>query len=682
MSQHDTNNEQEEQRPQEESAAGGSADSAGGLSLNDKLDSLPRKSGVYMYRNDKGEIIYVGKAKSLRSRVRSYFNAGRGGDAKTLALVKRIRDLEIIVTDSEMEALILENTLIKEHKPKYNIRLRDDKSYPYIRITKEPFPRIFPTRKLIRDGSTYLGPYTDVKTMKYVLRTIKSLFPIRSCDLDLTEEKIAQCKFRVCLDYQIKRCEGPCEGYVGREHYNIMIKNAVQVLKGKTKAVEHELTEMMGRLAAEFKFEEAAVVRDRLERLREYSGKQKVVSTDPIDRDVLSYARNDKDACAVVFKVRDGKLIGKQHFHVLNHQDKTPVELLQSVFERFYLNNEEIPEEIILPHLLDEVEMLEKWLREQRGGKVHLTVPKIGEKLSLVRMVESNARFLLGELELQRLKRDQAVPRPVMSLQRDLRLNKTPRRIECFDNSHFQGSETVSSMVVFIDGKPRKSEYRKFKIRSFEGIDDFEAMREVVRRRYTRMVNEATEAPDLIIVDGGKGQLSSAVGVLQDLGLYGKIPIIGLAKRLEEVFLPGESEALMLPRTSSSLKLIQQLRDEAHRFAITFHRSLRSKRTLKTMLTDIEGIGPKTAQKLLTEFGSVQGLKEADSIVVESLVGRKTAERLKQWFAAENDAVEDGETAGDHTASENDHVLPPEDHAPSTDNHAGAAEDTSDDEDS
>jgi excinuclease ABC subunit C len=602
------------------------------LSLAEKLDSLPRKSGVYLYRNENAEVIYVGKAKVLRSRVRSYFNSGRGSDAKTRALVKRIRDLEIIVTDSEMEALILENTLIKQHKPKYNIRLRDDKSYPYIRITKEPYPRIFATRKVVRDGSTYLGPYSDVKTMRYVLRTIKSLFPIRSCDLDLTDEKIARGMFRVCLDYQIKKCDGPCEAYVSREHYNIMIKNAVQVLKGKTKAVEHELTDQMNALAAEFKFEEAALVRDRLERLREYSAKQKVVSTDPVDRDVLSFAQNDKDACAVVFKIRDGKLIGKQHFHVLNHRDKSSAELLQSIFERFYLDNEEIPEEIILPQVLDEAEMLEQWLRSQRGAKVVLTVPKIGEKLSLVRMVESNARFLLGELELQRLKRDQVVPRPVMSLQRDLRLNKAPRRIECFDNSHFQGAETVSSMVVFIDGKPRKSEYRKYKIKTFEGVDDFEAMREVVQRRYSRMLADKTEAPDLIIVDGGKGQLSSAVAILQDLGLYGKIPIIGLAKRLEEVFLPGESEALMLPRTSSSLKLIQQLRDEAHRFAITFHRSLRRKRTLQTSLTDIEGVGPKISEKLLREFGSIAGVKQAEPIKLEALVGRKIAERLTQYF--------------------------------------------------
>ncbi len=606
------------------------------ISLDEKLAGLPKENGVYLFKNLKGDIIYIGKAKVLRNRVRSYFQSGRPVDGKTRALVRNIADLEIIVTDSEVEALILENTLIKQHKPRYNVNLKDDKSYPYIRITKEPFPRIFPTRKLIKDGSKYLGPYTDVKSMKYVLKTIKTLFPIRSCDLDLTEAKIAEGRFKVCLDYQIRRCEGPCEGYVDYEHYNSMIRLAVQVLKGKTRDVERTLEAQMMERAAAQNFEEAAVLRNRLQLLREYSAKQKVLSTEPVDRDIMSLARNSRDACAVIFKVRDGKLIGKQHFYIANHDDKRDEELLQSTFERFYLESDDVPEEIFLPFDLANRAVLLTWLLKKRAARVDIIVPKIGDKLKLVRMVEANARFLLGELELQRLKREQTVPRAVMSLQRDLRLKRTPRRIDCFDNSHIQGSETVSSMVVFVDGKARKSEYRKYKITTVEGVDDFLAMAEVLRRRYTRMLREESERPDLIIVDGGKGQLSAAVAILKDLELFDAIPVIGLAKRLEEVFVPGESEALLLPKSSSSLKLLQQLRDEAHRFAITFHRSLRDKRTLRTQLTDIPGIGQKTAQKLLIEFGSVEGVRNATVTDLEALIGNKSAEKVYTFFKGED----------------------------------------------
>jgi excinuclease ABC subunit C len=606
------------------------------ISLAEKLHNLPLNPGVYLHKDSEGKILYVGKAKNLRSRVRSYFQEGRPRDAKTRVLVSKIRDLEIIVTDSEVEALILENTLIKEHQPRYNILLKDDKSYPYICITNESFPRVFPTRRVVRDGSKYFGPYTETKYMYMMLNVLRSLFPIRSCQLDLTPDSIAKNKFKVCLDFQMKKCDGPCEGFVSKEVYNAMIQHAVQILKGKSRGVEKDLEQEMERLSEEMEFEKAVVVRNRLMALREYSAKQKVVSTDPIDRDILALARNPKDACSVILKVRDGKLIGKQHFYVAHSEEKSDADILRATFERFYLESDDVPDEIFLPTELDDTETLAEWLKIKRGSKVVVTVPQLGDKRKLVNMATANADFLLKELELQRLKReenkDALVPRAVLSLQRDLRLTKLPRRIECFDNSHIQGSETVSSMVVFVDGKAKKSDYRKFKIRTVEGVDDFKSMQEVVRRRYTRMIAEDTPRPDLIIIDGGKGQLSHAVEIMRELGLQ-DMTIIGLAKRLEEVFFPDQSEAILLPKTSSSLKLLQQARDEAHRFAIEFHRSLRDKRTLQTELTNIKGVGEQTATKLLTTLGSVEGVRNATAIELENVAGKKVAALVKAYFA-------------------------------------------------
>jgi excinuclease ABC subunit C len=628
--------------------------------LAEKLHTLPKNPGVYLHKNAEGTIIYVGKAKNLRNRVRSYFQ-NRPMDAKTTALVRKIADLEFIITDSEVEALILENTLIKQHKPKYNILLKDDKSYPYICVTNEPFPRIFHTRKIIRDGSKYFGPYTEGKYLYAMLETLHSIFPIRSCKLDLTDDGIAKKKFKVCLDYQIKKCEGPCEGLVSRLHYATMIQQAVQILKGKTRGVEKEIMQAMERAAEELRFEEAAALRNRLNALREYSERQKVVTTELIDRDVMATARSlryEQDACAVIFKVRDGKLVGRQHFYIAGADGKSDADLLRATFERFYIESDDVPDEIFLPIEIEERETLEAWLRTKRGGKVEISVPQIGDKRKLVNMAAANADFLVKELELQRLKKEEdkgsILPRSVLALQRDLRLPAPPRRIDCFDNSHFQGSETVSSMVVFVDGKPKKSEYRKYKIRTVEGIDDFKSMQEVVGRRYKRMLEEQSQRPDLIIIDGGKGQLSHAVEILRGLGLHdgpfgkkaehGHIPTIGLAKRLEEVFFPEQSDSILLPKTSSSLKLIQQARDEAHRFAIEFHRSLRDKRTLQTELTEIDGVGEKTAQKLLVELGSVEGVRSASKEDLVRVAGAKAAERIMAYFHGQ-DLVEGGDIA-------------------------------------
>ncbi len=605
------------------------------IELKQKLSSLPKNAGCYQFKNIVGKVIYVGKAINLRNRVRSYFQTGRPVDAKTKALVRKIADLEVIVTDSEAEALILEDTLIKKFKPRYNILLRDDKSYPYIRITNEDFPKIFYTRKIIRDGSKYFGPITEIRHLKHLLQLIRTLFHLRSCDLKLTEDSIQKKKFKICLDYHIQKCDGPCEAYILKDAYNENIKRSIQIINGKTSELEKQFENEMQRLSEEMKFEEAAVFKARLMLLRDYTSTQKIVSTEPIDRDIFGLARIDDIACPLVFKVRDGKLIGKRHYIITNSIGLSDAEIIQNALEKWYLETEFVPREILLPCEPEQPEFLLDWLKKKRAKTVELLVPKLGDKKKIVNMATTNAEFQIREYNLAISKKEQTIPKTLLSLQRDLRLEKPPFRIDCFDNSHIQGSELVSSMVVFVEGKPKKSEYRKFKNRTVEGNDDFAAMREVIFRRYSRVIAENQPLPDLIVVDGGKGQLSSAVEVLKELGLFGKINIIGLAKRLEEIFFPDNSESFMLPRTSSSLRMIQQLRDEAHRFAITYHRKLREKRTLQTELTEIKGIGEKSAQSLLIKFGSVENIKNAPKEAILEILNEKVYTNLKSHFGNE-----------------------------------------------
>lgn len=603
------------------------------IDLERKVARLPTKPGVYQHKDAAGKVIYVGKAKNLRNRVKAYFQEGRPVDAKTKALMQKIADVDVIVTDTEAEALILENNLIKEHRPKYNILLKDDKSYPYVRITKEEYPRIFKTRRMVKDGSKYYGPYTDGTYLFYLLKTLRSIFPLRSCDLPLTDATIAQKKYKVCLDYHIKKCDGPCEGLIDRIQYNEYIRQAQQILSGRTRELEQQLEERMLKLADDLRFEDAAVVRTRLEKLREYAAKQKVMTSDDVDRDVFALARIGPSACTVVFTIRDGKLVGKRHFMISASQDLSDAELVRTTVERWYLEQEQIPDEILLPVEFDDQEIVETLVREKKGSAVTLLVPKIGDKRKLIMMAETNADHLLREQLLQESQKDQTLPRAVLSLQRDLRLKKMPRRIECFDNSHMQGTDYVSSMVVFVDGKPKKSEYRKYKLRTVEGNDDFEAMKEVMTRRYGDL-KETDPLPDLVIIDGGKGQLSHAMEIFDALGLRGKFTVIGLAKRLEEVYFPEESEPVVLPKTSSSLRLLQQARDEAHRFAVAYHRKLRDMRTLRTELTEIPGVGETTATNLLITFGSVERIKTLTEDQIAEVVGKTAAAKIVAYFAA------------------------------------------------
>ena len=605
--------------------------SGSSLSLQEKLESLPQKPGVYQFKNAEGKVLYVGKAQNLRSRVRQYFQKSRSADSRLDALVPKIRDLELIVTDSEVEALILEANLIKKLKPRYNVLLKDDKSYPYIVITDEPFPRVFVTRRIFKDGSKYFGPYADVKTMRHALKTVRDIFMIRSCNYDLTDETVAKKKYKVCLDYHIKKCEGPCEGLVTREHYRSMIDQVAKILRGKTEEVLRSLRSEMEKSSEGLRFEDAARIRDRLKAIEVYNERQKVVDAKAEDRDIIAIAARGDDAAAVIFKVREGKVLGSRHFYLNNAEDKKEEELLEALMERYYLESDDIPPQILLPAVVESESLIRSWLAARAGFEVSMDVPKAGDKAKLIAMVRNNAQYLLDDLEVQRLKRGETFPHAVGALQKDLRIESPPRRIECFDISNTQGTDSVASLVVFVDGKPKKSEYRKFKIKTVEGADDFASMQEVVQRRYTRILEEGTPMPDLIMVDGGKGQLSSAREILRKLGLE-RQPIIGLAKRLEEVYVPAQSDPLSIPKTSAGLKLLQQIRNEAHRFAITFHRTLRSKRILHTELDLVKGVGKARAKELLEAFGSVQGVKFASEEQLAEIVGSVVAGRIKEYF--------------------------------------------------
>ena len=611
--------------------------SGSSLSLQEKLESLPQKPGVYQFKNAEGKVLYVGKAQNLRSRVRQYFQKSRSADSRLDALVPKIRDLDLIVTDSEVEALILEANLIKKLKPRYNVLLKDDKSYPYIVITDEPFPRVFVTRRIFKDGSKYFGPYADVKTMRHALKTVRDIFMIRSCNYDLTDETVSKKKYKVCLDYHIKKCEGPCEGLVTREHYRSMIDQVAKILRGKTEEVMRSLRSEMEKSSEGLRFEDAARIRDRLKAIEVYNERQKVVDAKAEDRDIIAIAARGDDAAAVIFKVREGKVLGSRHFYLNNAEDKKEEELLEALMERYYLESDDIPPQILLPAVVESESLIRSWLAARAGFEVSMDVPKAGDKAKLIAMVRNNAQYLLDDLEVQRLKRGETFPHAVGALQKDLRIESPPRRIECFDISNTQGTDSVASLVVFVDGKPKKSEYRKFKIKTVEGADDFASMQEVVQRRYTRILEEGTPMPDLIMVDGGKGQLSSAREILRKLGLE-RQPIIGLAKRLEEVYVPAQSDPLSIPKTSAGLKLLQQIRNEAHRFAITFHRTLRSQRILHTELDLVKGVGKARAKELLEAFGSVQGVKFASEEQLAEIVGPVVAGRIKEYFVEDPDS--------------------------------------------
>ncbi len=606
--------------------------------LKDKLESLPTKPGIYQHKDAAGKTLYVGKAKNLRSRVRSYFQEGRPKDGRLEAMLRRVEDVEVIVTDTEVEALILENNLIKRLKPRYNVNLRDDKSYPYICVKNERFPRVFPTRRVRQDGSRYFGPYTNVKNMRLMLDTIRSIFKLRTCNLNLDPEPISAGKYQTCLEYHIKKCRGPCVGYQTEESYNETIRQVEKLLEGKTRDLVALLKDEMKRVAERMQFEEAADLRDRIAAIEKYSERQKVVSQELVDRDIfgLHLDREEDFGVGVFFKVRDGMVVGSQHKYVRRLGGRERSEIMQSLLEHYYTEATFFPDEVVLSDTPADPSALEDYLRQRRGKKVPLKVPERGDKASLMRMVVSNARLLAEEYKLQKERQQEGrIPHAVKTLAEDLRLSTPPKRIECFDISHLGGTGTVASCVVFVDGKPRKSDYRSFNIRGVESgkPDDFESMREVIRRRYKRVKAEDGPWPDLVVVDGGKGQLSSAVEALKEVEVYGRFPVVGLAKRLEEVFFPGDSDPSLIPRASASLQLLQRIRNEAHRFAVTMQRKRRKKSTLTSELLEIHGVGKQSAGKLIRKFGSVKRIREAGEEELAEVVGRSIASAVLRHFA-------------------------------------------------
>ncbi|MFH5831211.1 excinuclease ABC subunit UvrC [Halalkalibaculum sp. DA384] len=609
------------------------------IDLREKVDHLPMSPGVYMFKDDGGNHLYIGKAKRLRDRVRSYFQDSRGHDGRIKVMVSKIDDLEVIVTDSDSEALILENNLIKKHQPRYNIMYRDDKSYPYICITNEERPRVFPTRTVISDGSKYIGPYDSVMHMRRMLETIRKTFGLCTCAIsskNINRTRGAP-KWGSCLDDYLDRCSEEMD----LEEYNANIQKVERMLNGRTDELMRDLKDEMEIASEALEFEKAARIRDSLKAVEKYSKKMKMVADKKVDRDVYAVTVDEElsEACGVLFKVREGKLIGKFHRFLKNISHLEEGAMLQSFIEDYYTGQfaGAIPDEVYVSHDLPEDEPLLEYLWEERGRKVPIHRPQRGEKAQLMRMAISNAELLLGERKLEKEKADRKrIPNSVEELKEHLQLDRLPRRIECFDNSNIQGSDPVASMVCFVDARPRKSEYKRFHIKTVEGPDDFASMKEVISRRYKRVMKEEQHIPDLIVVDGGKGQLNAAISALREIGFYGECEIVGLAKRLEEVFLPGKSDPVMIPKTSSALKLLQQVRDEAHRFAINFHRNTRAKRTIKTELTEIKGIGQKTAQKLLNHFGSVKKIKEAHKGEIQAEVGQKTGEAVYEYFEQQN----------------------------------------------
>lgn len=568
--------------------------------IQEQLKLLPTNPGVYLMKNEQAKIIYVGKAINLKNRVKSYFQSSKNHSPKVKSMVEKISDFEYIITANEIEALILECNLIKKYRPKYNISLRDDKTYPYIKVTlNEDYPTVSITRKILKDGAKYFGPYTSAGAVHEVLNLLKKLFQIRSCRQMNTK--------RPCLEFHIKRCLAPCTGRVAKSEYREMIKSLCLFLEGRNEVVLKELTSRMQIAAENFQFELAAKLRDQVLAIEKISAKQNIIIGSS-DQDIIGLARKADEACIQIFFIRSGKMIGRDHFLLNGTEDETDSALLNAFLEQYYNKATFIPKEILLPAEIENEEILSAWLSQKKNGKVSFGLPQRGVKKEMVLMANDNAVVVLEEQMIKNSAGLEQTVGAMKDLGRYLRMEKELKRIECFDISHIQGSETVASMVVFSNGAPDKQEYRRYKLKSVEGKpDDFKSMQEVVGRRYRQSDGIM---PDLIIIDGGKGQLNSALEIIRALGHY-QIPVVGLAKQFEYVFLEGQSEPVILPPNSKALYLIQRIRDEAHRFAITYHRKLRHKRNLVSVLDHIEGIGPTRRKALWDAFGSIAEIKKA-----------------------------------------------------------------------
>lgn len=590
--------------------------------IQNLLKTLPNKPGVYQHLDKDGKILYVGKAKNLKKRVSSYFSKSHD-NARTHMLVKKIRDVRIIVTETEFDALLLENNLIKEHQPRYNVNLKDDKTYPWICIKNESFPRIFSTRNPIQDGSEYFGPYASVKVMRTVLDLIRQLYKLRTCNLSLTKENIESGKFKVCLEYHIENCKGPCEGLQSEEDYDRDIEAARDIIRGNVSAVLRHLKSQMDEHAVNLEFEQAQAVKEKIDLLQKYQAKSTIVNTSITDVDVFTIFTDAEYGYVNYLKVIEGAIVQAHTVELKKKLDESEEQLLElslpEIRQLFKSNSQNI-------YLSHDIEL--------DLPDVRMHVPQRGDKKKLIDLSIRNARYHRAERlkNIQIVDPDRHVKRLMQQMKTDLRLTEEPRHIECFDNSNLQGSHPVAACVVFKDGKPAKKEYRHFNVKTVEGPDDFASMKEIIHRRYSRLVNEGEDLPQLIIIDGGKGQLGAALESLELLGLRGKIAIIGIAKRLEEIFFPGDSVPLYLDKRSETLKVIQQARNEAHRFGITFHRNKRSKAAVKSQLEEIPGVGKSTVDQLLKTFKSAKRVKEAKKEDLINVVGPSKAQKIWSYF--------------------------------------------------
>ena len=590
-------------------------------SIELQLKTLPNAPGVYQYFDKDNKIIYVGKAKDLKKRVASYFTKTHE-NGKTRVLVKKIVHIKHIVVNTETDALLLENNLIKKHKPRYNVLLKDDKSYPWICIKKERFPRVFMTRNVIKDGSEYFGPYTSVKTVKVLLDLIKDLYPLRTCSFDLSEKNIEEGKYKVCLEYHLKNCKGACEGLEAEPNYNESIKEIRNIIKGNFKESLDKFQQVMLDFAAKMEFEEAQKVKEKLDLLTNYQAKSTIVNPSINNVDVFSIISDETHGYANFLKISNGAIIQSHTTEIKKKLEESDKELLElfivEIRQRF---NSQSPE-IYVPFEVD------------LGGDIKVTVPKLGDKKRIVELSERNAKYYRQEQfkQIKIVDPERHVNRIMSQMKKDLRLSEEPKHIECFDNSNIQGTNPVAACVVFKDGKPSKKDYRHFNIKTVEGPDDFASMEEVVYRRYSRMLAENESLPQLIVIDGGKGQLSSALKSLHALDLRGKIAIIGIAKRLEEIYYPGDSIPMYLDKKSETLKIIQYLRNEAHRFGITFHRNKRSKSAIQSELEQIPDIGAQTITTLLRTFKSAKRVKEASFEEIQEVIGKARAEKVYTYY--------------------------------------------------
>lgn len=581
---------------------------------------LPDHPGVYRYFNEENELIYVGKAKSLKKRVSSYFNKNTGVNLKTRKMVKEIRRIEITLVNSEFDALLLENNLIKKSQPKYNILLRDDKTYPYLLLTKENFPRLFPTRRMIPRKGTYYGPFASVKAMNTVMDLIRELFTIRTCKLDLSPYKVSEGKYKVCLEYHIGNCQGPCVGLQNEEAYQKDLEQVKHILKGNLGVAKTYFKQEMQNYAENLQFEKAHMMKEKLESLEKYQAKSLVASPSINNLDVCTIVSDDKSAYVNFMRVKNGSLITSKNVELKKKLDESDEQLLLTALIQLQDQFQSDAEEVLLNiELTEPIEGL------------NVFMPKIGDKKKLIELSLKNALYYKKEKALLIGLNQDKKDRVIRQLQQDLSLPDIPDHIECFDNSNIQGTNPVASMVCFINGKPAVKEYRHYHIKTVVGPDDFASMKEVVGRRYKRLLDEGKPMPKLVVIDGGKGQLSSAVEALKELGVYGQMPIIGIAKRLEEIYFPGDSYPIHIDKKSESLRLLQRIRDEAHRFAITFHRNVRSKNAFGTQLTSIPGIGQSTADNLLNHFKSVKKISEASELEIAGVIGASRAKALIEW---------------------------------------------------